>query len=221
MKKIVFILLFGFLMNLNYLSAQNSRLVLRSIPFALSVKNQPVSCSVIGDSILNLAAAGKTNLFVNPNGKYNVQDAPMVLFTPDSNFTFVARATATFKAVYDVAALVLYQDADYWAKFCFENSVNKQPTIVSVVNRKFSDDCNSITTTDAFAYLAVIKNGLEVSFQYSPDGKQWRMIRNFRLETGKNIRIGFAVHGSRGDGFNASFSDIRYSSIVPTDLRTF
>jgi uncharacterized protein len=201
--------------------AQKSHLALKGVPFALSIKNRPVSCTITGDTALEIAAAGKTNLFASPNGRYNVQDAPMVLFAPDSVFTFVAKATGTFKAVYDVAALVLYQDSAYWAKFCFENSVSKQSTIVSVVTRKYSDDCNSLPVDANFAYLAIIKKGLEVSFHYSSDGKQWRMIRDFRLETDKNLKIGFAVHGSRGDGFKARFSEVRYSPTVPADLRSF
>lgn len=201
--------------------AQHTDLTLKTVPFSLQVKNSPVSCSITGDSVLEIAAAGKTNLFVSPTGKYNVQNAPMVLFSPDSDFTFVAKATAVFKSVYDVAALVLYQDSAHWAKFCFENSVDRQPTMVSVVTRHYSDDCNSVNTADSFAYMAIVKKGLEISFHYSADGLHWRMIRNFRLDTGKNLKLGFAVHGSRGNGFSARFSDVRYSSTAPLDLRTF
>jgi uncharacterized protein len=221
MKKLITVVFSVFLLIPCLTMAQKSKPTLKGIPFTLSVKNHPVACAITGDTVLELVAAGKTNLFVSPNGKYNVQDAPMVLFTPDSVFTFVAKANGTFKAVYDVAALVLYQDSAYWAKFCFENSVNKQPTIVSVVTRHYSDDCNSLPVNAQFAYLAIIKKGLEVSFHYSPDGKQWRMIRDFRLETDKNLKIGFAVHGSRSDGFNARFSEVRYSPTVPADLRSF
>jgi regulation of enolase protein 1 (concanavalin A-like superfamily) len=221
MKKLIITLLMGLLLIPGSTVAQKSKMKLNGIPFPLEIKNTPVACTITGDSVLELAAAGKTNLFVSPNGRYNVQNAPMVLFTPDSDFTFVARAAGNLKEVYDVAALVLYQDSAYWAKFCFENSVSKQPTIVSVVTRNYSDDCNSMTVGDSFAYLAVIKKGLEVSLHYSADGKQWRMIRDFRLETGKNLKVGFAVHGSRGDGFNARFSQIRYLPTVPKDLRTF
>lgn len=221
MKKIHFFFLSTLLFVSAVVMAQENALSLKAIPFPLTIKNNPVSCTITGDTLLDLAAAGKTNLYVNPNGNYNVQNAPMVLFTPDSDFTFVAKATATFKAVYDVAALVVYQDSNYWAKFCFENSVSKHPTIVSVVTRHYSDDCNAIPVDANTAFLAVIKKGLEVSFHYSADGKNWQMIRVFRLETGINLRLGFAVHGSYGDGFTARFSQIRYSSATPQRLRTF
>ncbi len=202
-------------------SAQSTNLKLQAIPFKLEVLNEPVAVyTVKGDSLL-LSAKGKTNLFASPSGHYNVQNAPMVLFHPDSSFVFCAKVGADLKAVYDVAALVFYQDSDYWGKFCFENSVNKQTSIVSVINRIYSDDCNSMHIDDDYAYMAIIKKGLEMSFHYSRDGKNWEMIRNFRLETEESLKIGFAVHGSRGDGTQGQFSNIRYSSRVPDDLRSF
>jgi regulation of enolase protein 1 (concanavalin A-like superfamily) len=218
------ILLFiGILINVNGLFGQPStkKIRLSSIPFELSIINNSTSIKTDGDSVLELTSAGKTNLFVNPNNKYNVQNAPMVLFKPDSSFVFTAKISAELSEIYDVAALVIYQDSNYWAKFCYENSVNKQPTIVSVVTRKFSDDCNSLTINKKFAFLAIIKNGKEIAFHYSTDGKSWELIRQFRLETENNINIGFAIHCSRGNGFSAKFSNIRYKSKVPDNLRTF
>jgi uncharacterized protein len=197
------------------------KIKLNTVPFELKIINNPQLVKTNGDSVLELTSIGKTNLFVNPNNKYNVQNAPMVLFKPDSSFVFTAKVSASLSEIYDVAALVIYQDSNYWAKFCYENSVNKQPTIVSVVTRKFSDDCNSLTINEKFAYLAIIKNGKEITFHYSADGKKWELIRHFRLETENNINIGFAVHCSRGNGFSATFSNIRYNSKLPDNLRTF
>ena len=36
---------------------------------------------------------------------------------PEANFTISAKVTGKLKAVYDVAALVVYQDDETWAKF--------------------------------------------------------------------------------------------------------
>ena len=214
------ICLFVFISAINGI-AQNNLLKICSIPFPLEIKNIPNMVETRGDSILMIASSGKTNLFVSPNGKYNVQNAPMVLFKPDDNFVFQARVSAPLDAIYDVAALVFYQDSAYWGKFCFENSVDKKTTIVSVINRHYSDDCNSKNIEADYAYMAMIKRGMEMSFHYSSNGNNWEMIRNFRLGTEKELKIGFAVHGSRGDGLEAQFSEIKYSSKVPENLRSF
>lgn len=152
-----------------------------TIPHNLLIHNQPVDYKIKGNSI-SMTASRKTNLFNSPSGKLKVVNAPLILFEPEANFTISAKVTGKLKAVYDVAALVVYQDDETWAKFCYENSVNLMPTIVSVVTRTFSDDCNSMPTGD-YAYMAIVKRGSEYSFFYSPDNKNWSMVRNFNLNT--------------------------------------
>ena len=188
-----------------------------NIPYKLEVYNNPVSYVVDGNSVV-ISALGKTNLFNSPGGKSKVQNAPMLLFKPQGDFTLSARVSGDLKAVYDVAAFVVYSDENTWAKFCYENSVLKKPTIVSVVTRTFSDDCNSVLT-GKYAYMSVVKKGDEYSFFYSKDGKRWDMIRNFNLDTKGNVKVGFASHGSRGDGFTAKFSEIKYMDKALEDMR--
>lgn len=192
--------------------------LISTIPHNLFIHNQPVDYRIEGNTI-SITAAGKTNLFNSPSGKPKVVNAPLVLFEPEADFTLSAKVTGKLKSVYDVAALVVYQDDDTWAKFCYENSVSRVPTIVSVVTRTFSDDCNSIPTGD-YAYMAIVKKGSEYSFFYSPDNKNWSMVRNFNLRTTGKLKAGFAVHGSRGDGFTGYFSDIKYLPKALDDMRT-
>jgi len=190
----------------------------KSVPYQLELHNTPLGY-MVKENTIEIKAEGKTNLFNSPGGKSKVGNAPMILFEPKGDFTLSARVSGELKAIYDVAALVVYQDDNLWAKLCYENSVKKQPTIVSVVTRTYSDDCNSMPT-GGFAYLSVIKRGHEYSFFYSPDGKEWDMVRNFHLETTGKIKVGFAAHGSRGDGFTGIFSDIKYKDGAIEDMRT-
>jgi len=190
------------------MSAQKINDKISAIPYPLEILNTPVKYSV-NDSGISITAAGKTNMFNNPDEKSNVRNAPMILFEPKENFTISAKVSGELKAVYDVAALIIYSDSNTWAKFCYENSVEKEPIIVSMVTRTFSDDCNSLNT-GSFAYLSIVKKGNEYSFYYSVDKVNWMMIRHFNLKTENKVKIGFAAHGSRGDGFTALFSDIKY-----------
>lgn len=195
-----------------------AQLKMTNIPYELTAYNNPVDYSLMNDGI-RLSASGKTNLFNNPDGLTKVNNAPMILFKPVGDFTLSARVTGKLDAVYDVAALVVYENENTWAKLCYENSVAKQPTIVSVVTRTYSDDCNSMTTGD-YAYLSVVKKGNQYSFFYSVDNKSWSMIRSFHLETKGQIKAGFAVHGSRGDGFTGIFSEIKYKDSALEDMRS-
>lgn len=199
------------------LSAQEAGTI-KTIPYTLQVCNTPVSYTV-NNAEVTLSAKGKTNLFNNPNGKSNVNNAPMILFEPDGDFTLSAKVSGELKAIYDVAALVVYGDENTWAKFCYENSVQKEPTIVSVVTRTYSDDCNSVRTGN-YAYLAIVKKGNEFSFFYSNDNVNWKMIRHFNLQSENKLKVGFAVHGSRGDGFTGVFSEIKYQDKALDDMRS-
>lgn len=199
------------------MSAQKTSNRIKGIPYAIEVINSPVSYSINETDVL-ITSAAKTNLFNSPGGAAPLQNAPMLLFEPAGNFTLKAKVSGNLAAVYDVAALVVYKDKNTWAKLCYENSVDKIPTVVSVVTRRFSDDCNSVST-GGHAHLAVVKKGNEFSFFYSADGDKWKMVRNFHLDTGDKVKLGFASHGSRGNGFTADFSEIKYMDEAVDDMR--
>lgn len=197
-------------------------LKIKTIPHALKIYNDPLKFETKGDSIITITANANTNLFNSPQGNWNRQNAPMILFHPDSNFILSAKVKANLKEVYDVAALVVYHDNDFWAKLCFENSADKEAMIVSVVTKKYSDDCNSAKLANNYVYLAIAKKGKEYSFHYSKDNLKWKLIRHFRIElSDNNTLIGFAVHCYAGKMFSADFSDIYYSNNTLGNMRKY
>lgn len=204
------------------LSAQepSTSVTVAGLASPLTIRNTADGIRSVGGE-LQIRSAGHTNLFNPPSGSTPVDSAPMALFTPDADFVLVAKATAELKAVYDVAALVLYEDGQTWAKLCYEMSPEKRATVVSVVNRGVSDDTNSFAVEEGFVHLAIARKGSEFSFHASKDGKTWTLIRHFQLVTKGNLRAGFAVHGSVGDGIAGSFTEIRYMSRAPAKMRAF
>jgi hypothetical protein len=48
-----------------------------------------------------------------------------------------------FASVYDAGVLLVHASERQWAKLCFEYSPQQRPTLVTVVTRGTSDDCNS------------------------------------------------------------------------------
>jgi regulation of enolase protein 1 (concanavalin A-like superfamily) len=173
---------------------------IKTIPYALKEFNSPLNVEIKDESKVKITSKGKTNLFNSPGDNYYKQDAPMLLFHPDSNFIFSAKVEADLNEIYDVAALVLYQDKDLWAKLCYENSIEKKATVVSVVTKRYSDDCNSIEIEDRYVYLAMAKKGNELSFHCSTDNENWYLVRHFRMDfSNSDLMIGFTVHCSRGE----------------------
>ncbi len=196
-------------------------LFLPSLGVEAAVLNGPLAAAVDAEGALALTSPGKRNLFASPGGNFCQTDAPMILFLAGEEFAFSAKVAAPLLHVYDVAALVVYADADHWAKLCYENSVEKKATLVSVVNRDLSDDCNGPEIGGGFVYYAVLRRGAEFAFHWSSDGKTWHLLRHFRLETQAPVRIGFAVHGISDDPLTGTFSEIRFGGAVKGGLRNY
>jgi regulation of enolase protein 1 (concanavalin A-like superfamily) len=115
-----------------------------------------------------------------------------------------------FQSQWDAGVLVLYVNDAVWAKFCFEMSIEKQPTIVSVVTRGLSDDSNSIPIHGSSVYLKVNKVGHAIYFFESEDGQHWSVIRIFSLGEKPDLRIGFSSQSPVGDHCTTTFSEIKY-----------
>ncbi|MBN1404718.1 MAG: DUF1349 domain-containing protein [Opitutales bacterium] len=195
-------------------------IVSSALPSALELVNVPTELSVKEDGSILMGASGHTNLFNSPNGVGVYTGAPMLLFPTSGDFTLSARIDAKLVNVYDVAALVMYVDGQNWTKLCYELSAEKCPTVVSVVTRGISDDCNSEEIDTDFVYMAMCRRGQECSFHFSRDGVKWKMVRHFRFESSRMPRIGFAVHAAYGEGLSASFSDIHYWTSAPANMRS-
>lgn len=195
---------------------------IRAVPYLLNPYNTPEKISIVKDSMLVLCSRGKTNLYNSPSNKNYKQDAAMLLFHPDSSFILRAKVKANLLEKFDVASLVLFQNNNLWAKLCFENSINKEATVVSVVTNTYSDDCNSSALTDTFVYLSIVKKGDEISFHYSKDNRNWSLVRYFRQAfDNDSLMIGFAVHAIRENNFSAEFSEIYYSGKALVNMRKY
>lgn len=194
-------------------------IVVPALPVPLTVVNSPRLIRANADGSLYIEAPGKTNLFNAPGSTWVDHSAPMALFAPAGDFVLTAKVSAPLKNVYDVAALVVYENERSWAKLCFENSVDKEATVVSVITRGASDDCNSSVINASYVYYAICRKGNEYSFHWSMDGKTWKLVRHFQLDTKEPIKIGFAVHAYCDEPVSGTFSEITYKASAPDQMR--
>lgn len=197
-------------------------LTLPSLPGDLQWENAPEDWNVGTDNRLSITAGAKTDWFIEPSNSPSVStNAPAALFTPpDAHFLLSARVTVDFASTYDAGVLMLYDRADLWAKLCFEYSPQQQPTIVSVVTRGVSDDCNSTSIDGNTVFLRVAGMDGAFGLHYSLDGKYWHMVRYFTLGKVENLRIGFEAQSPLGEGCHVLFSEIAYLPTLLKDLRT-
>ena len=208
LSSVVFILLF--VSTFSSVAAQEFRL--NAIPYPLTLINSSPSCSVTSSNSVVLKAPSHTDLFISPDGKYEIDSSPRLMFRPDSNFVLTSKIKLDFKSKWDAGVLLVYNDAKHFSKFCFERDLNGQARVVSVVCNETADDCNSMIIDGNEVFYRIIGSTKAATFEfhYSTDAKSWFPIRTFRLQKSDNISIGFSAQSPTGKECNVEFSAVEF-----------
>jgi uncharacterized protein len=174
-----------------------------------------------GNESLSITAGPRCDLFVDPAGSVSagVASPPLLICEPSGDFALSARVAVEFASTYDAGVLVLYRDDSTWAKLCFERSPQEQPTVVSVVNRRVSDDCNHFAVDGNRIWLRIARGGDCFAFHASTDGALWQLVRYFGLDDATGISVGFVAQSPTGEGCRVGFDEIRYEAGRLADLR--
>lgn len=197
-------------------------IVLPGMPGDMQWTHAPVAWQ-ISDGGLTASAGPRTDLFTSPSGDAPVNNSPRLLCPVVGDFQLSARVTVDFKAMFDAGVLILYAGPDRWAKLCFEYSPLDEPTVVSVVTRGLSDDCNSVVMPGNVVHLRVARMGDAFGFHYAADGAYWHMVRFFplgELAASDPLGVGFSVQSPTGEGCTARFDRIRFVSDTLADMRS-
>jgi regulation of enolase protein 1 (concanavalin A-like superfamily) len=194
---------------------------IRSVPLPLRWLERPRAWES-GEDSLTISAGPRCDLFVDPAGSTSAgpERPPMLVCEPSGDFALSARVRVDFASTYDAGVLVVFRDDSCWAKLCFERSSQGEPTVVSVVNRRVSDDCNHFTVAGPEIWLRVARGGDCFAFHASTDGVLWQLVRYFAFDDSAGMSVGFEAQSPTGEGCRASFDEIRYDAGRQTDLRS-
>jgi uncharacterized protein len=209
--KLTFILFFICFTTLSFAQQDKKQPVkISTIPFELSWDGAVEKYEAKDDHI-TFTAGKETDLYCFVDGNYYVNKVPKILFKPDSNFIFSASIKPDFKNVYDGGAILLYSDEGNWAKLLFEKHDNGTLGLgASLVKEKRGDDSYHTTITGNEVFVKVVKSDKIFCFYYSPDGKNWSLLRTLPYEKLQNLRIGFYAQSPKGPGCTVAFSNIKY-----------
>lgn len=174
----------------------------------------------VGERSLELTAGPGSDLFVDPNGSTPFTNAPTLVGEANGDFMLSARVRVELASTFDAGVLLLYRDSRNWAKLCFERSPQGEPTVVSVVTREISDDCNSFAIGGNEVWLRIARLGDCFAFHASTDGAFWRLVRYFALAESDGLQVGFLAQSPCGDGCRVLFDEIRYEARRLGDLRS-
>ncbi len=190
-----------------------------NIPHSLRWLNQPQSWNLSTEAQLTITSPAKSDWFIDPQGAVKVSNAPALLFPAANPCILSAQVVVDHVATYDAGVLMVYESPSMWAKFCLELSPQGLPTIVSVVTKGVSDDCNAFAVNGP-VYMRLSRLEQAYAFHVSQDGNRWDLIRYFKLEDNRNAQIGFEAQSPIGNGCTASFRDIRFEARLLTELRS-
>lgn len=170
---------------------------------------EPVSWS-LDDGVLSITAGAKTDWFISPTDGARAESAPCLTFPAGREFTLTALVSAEMQSQWDAGALMVFLDKENWGKIAFERSAYQEPTIVSVVTKGVSDDCNGEVWTGRSVWLRIGTVGNGIGLYNSADGVKWRMARVFSLGEARGLRIGLEAQSPAGHGTTARFAEISY-----------
>jgi uncharacterized protein len=189
---------------------KNDSIRIEGIPYPLKWENNPKEY-LISKNGVTIVAGEKTDMFRDPNVTYNTDNAPKLLFIPDTNFVLTASIEHGFSNKWDGGAIVLKQDSLNWVKFCFERDYTGARRVVSVVTKNISDDCNSVEIKSNKVFYKVAKAGNVVTLYYSHNGTKWFLVRHFQFDTTKTLQVGFLAQSPTGKNCKVKFENITYS----------
>ena len=214
----IYLLVFVHFISICSMAQEKTSFSIQSLPEELEWIESPESYTC-ESGILKIHSGPKTDMFIDPQGEYNVLNAPGAVFLPSEYSQLSAKVHVDFNSQYDAGVLILYANESHWAKLCFEYSPQAEPMVVSVVTRGISDDANCSIIDGSIVYLRISNLGEASVFHYSLDGKFWHFVRYFQLETNDPLRVGFLSQSPTGEGCEVKFTDIVYTNKKLEELR--
>lgn len=189
------------------------------VPVLLRWDGENASSYGTNEDGLVIEAGPNTDLFIDPRRCAETLNAPHLLASAVGDFRLSARVRVDFGHTFDAGALLLWLNDRAWGKLAFELSPQGEPTVVSVVTRGTSDDCNAFTVEAPHVWLRVARTGPAYAFHASTDGEYWRLIRLFSLYASDTPSYGFSAQSPTGGGCAARFDAISYEPRGLVELR--
>ncbi|MBI1279412.1 MAG: DUF1349 domain-containing protein [Anaerolineaceae bacterium] len=199
--------------------SQEHSIMIPALPSPSRWLNDPESWAFEKER-LTITAGGRTDWFIDPGGSVNILNAPALLMPVQGPCILKAQVRSNSQAMFDAGVLAVYQADDQWAKLCLELSPQGQVTMVSVVTKVTSDDCNSVPIGGSSVYMRLSVLEKAYAFHYSLDNQTWNLVRYFSLGERRNLEIGFLSQSPTGGGCTANFTEITFLPQLLSDIRS-
>ncbi len=172
---------------------------------SLSWDHPPLKWEPLPGGGMRVSVQPKVDYFQDPSGVHEKDDAPYLWCPTRGDFVAQAHVQPGFTTTWDAAALMARFDAQHWAKLCFESTDIGTTAAVSVVTNGKSDDANGADLAVPDLWLQIFRAGDVFGMHYALDGKNWRMVRLFKLAGPPEVKIGLVAQCPVGPGTTTDF----------------
>ena len=170
--------------------------------------NEPASWKIASDQII-VRSRPKTDFWRKTYYGYITDNGHFFHLPVRGEFTFEARISGRYAALYDQAGLMVRVDAENWAK-CGTEFVDGERHASVVFTRDFSDwsTMKDLSASGPVWWRAVrSKDSLETLC--SLDGKTFQSVRQGYLVPDRPAEVGIMCAAPEGDGFECVFDNLK------------
>lgn len=143
--------------------------------------NQPKEFEVTSEFV-KIRTEPNTDFWQRSYYGFSHDNAPALLLSSKSNFTFTAKINFEYKGRFDQCGLIIYDDSDHWFKASIEYENANISRLGSVVtNCGYSDWSTTDIATKKFIWYRLSRRGSDFLIESSEDGLLFRQMRIFHL----------------------------------------
>lgn len=136
----------------------------------------------IGDEIVKIVTDPGTDFWQRSYYGFRNDNAPALLLESSDNFSFTAKASFSYKNLFDQCGLLIYLDSENWFKASVEYENSSFSRLGSVVtNLGYSDWATTDVATPPEIWYRLSRRGPDFLIESSLDGSEFRQMRIFHL----------------------------------------
>lgn len=180
--------------------------------------NNPLDYQCNGNNI-TIEAGKNTDLFNDMCSDHRSSNFPFYYTLIEGDFVIRSKIAPELKETYDLGCIVIFENVDKWIKFAFENADSGHPSMVSVVTNGVSDDSNGEKIDKSEIWMQVIRKNNNFALHYSIDKENWKLVRIFKLDMNKEVKIGLSAQSPIGDGCKVRFEGLEIMDNNYTNIR--
>ena len=173
----------------------------------------------INEKSFTITALSKTNFFIDNFLSYKACNAPYYFDFIDFDFIASVKIEPEFNSTYDAGAILIFDNEKHWIKVAFELTDLGYSSVVTVVTKNSSDDCNGEQIKENAVWLRILRKNTIWSVHYSLDGKNWKMVRYFELDLNREVKVGVISQSPIGNGCKVIFTEFNIKKNNFQDMR--